>query len=710
MNDVEKERRDRCALLARSQAVFDLDKRLYRLIGPKAVLLPIERGVKFPRTNGWQKTTLEATQREQYRHRLVLACQRGGNIGVLLGPPSSGLVTIDIDDDAEVERFLELNPKLRESLRTRGQKGCQIWLQMTGDYPARWIGSGKKRPGQPNASMAEWRAGSGHQSILYGIHDKTRAPYKRLVDAPPLETVFTDIKWPEDWGMIFDGNSAKETQQSAGAASRATAGELSPERAKRIWRYVDKVDLAVEGEGGSNPTYRLANVLVWDFALSVEQAKPFMTMYSMTKCIPPWPESLIDHKLKDAMKADHGDRPRGRLLAEKERSGAAAKPDSEYSAQEVLKALGEAAIKGSAFRELKIPSREKLLDDWFREGDTGFIYSHRGVGKTWLAWAIARAIAAGESVGPWEAGEKAVSVCYVDGEMPAELMQGRDRAFGEACENLTLINHEILFERTGHVLNLAKPEVQQAITQWCVEGGFKVLVVDNLSTLASGVKENDADAWELLLPWLLDLRRKKVSVLLVHHAGRSGEMRGTSRREDSVFWIIKLERESDYTDQGCSFLVRFEKNRNSAHNPDSHIWTIKPIDPLSDKVEITHRVASFQDLVLDLIRDDVTRCNVIAKELDCAPATVSKAAKKLEADGKIIRTNARTYQAVGDSTSPIGKELFERAAEMAKENERKCPDCAKNPIRQKQRYCDECRDVRRKKSDAAAQRKRRENR
>jgi hypothetical protein len=106
--------------------------------------------------------------------------------------------------------------------------------------------------------------------------------------------------------------------------------------------------------------------------------------------------------------------------------------------------------------------------------------------------------------------------------MPAELMQDRDKAFGDVSENLTLINHEVLFEKTGLVLNLAKPEVQQAITRWCVEGGFKVLVIDNLSTLASGVKENDADAWEMLLPWLLDLRRKKIAVLLVHHAGRSG--------------------------------------------------------------------------------------------------------------------------------------------------------------------------------------------
>ena len=148
------------------------------------------------------------------------------------------------------------------------------------------------------------------------------------------------------------------------------------------------------------------------------------------------------------------------LLEEELRAHVNAAMKAAPSEHNILAALRKAAVKGEAFRKLQIPSRQKLLDDWFREGDTGFIYSHRGVGKTWLAWAIARAIAKGERIGPWQAGEKAVPVCYLDGEMPAELMQERDKAFGDACENLTLINHEILFQRTGLVLNLAEPEVQ----------------------------------------------------------------------------------------------------------------------------------------------------------------------------------------------------------------------------------------------------------
>jgi len=52
-------------------------------------------------------------------------------------------------------------------------------------------------------------------------------------------------------------------------------------------------------------------------------------------------------------------------------------------------------------------------------------------------------------------------------------------------------------------------------------------------------------------------------------------MRGTSRREDSAFWIIKLEREAEYIEAGCTFLSRFEKNRNSLQDPDPYIWTFK---------------------------------------------------------------------------------------------------------------------------------------
>ena len=125
----------------------------------------------------------------------------------------------------------------------------------------------------------------------------------------------------------------------------------------------------------------------------------------------------------------------------------------------------------------------------------GFIYAFRGVGKTWFALLIAKALSQGTAVGPWRAHAR-TKVLYLDGEMPADLMRDRDRGLGHDTGDVEFLNHEILFERTNQVLNITRPEVQSAITQRCIRENVKVVIIDNLSTLASGMKENDAYEWE----------------------------------------------------------------------------------------------------------------------------------------------------------------------------------------------------------------------
>ncbi len=57
-------------------------------------------------------------------------------------------------------------------------------------------------------------------------------------------------------------------------------------------------------------------------------------------------------------------------------------------------------------------------------------------------------------------------------------------------------------------------------------------------------------------------RRRGVSVLIVHHAGKGGEQRGTSRREDVLDTSISLRRPNDYVPtEGARFEVHFEKAR-----------------------------------------------------------------------------------------------------------------------------------------------------
>jgi putative DNA primase/helicase len=302
-------------------------------------------------------------------------------------------------------------------------------------------------------------------------------------------------------------------------------------------------------------------------------------------------------------------------------------------------ALAASEVTSSELHDLKLTPRRKLLSDWFCEGDLGFIFAFRGVGKTWLALAIAQALSSGGKLGEWQAHE-CVKVLYIDSEMPPDLMRQRCDGLGNS-PNLRLVNHNILFDRTRKVLNIANRETQDAITRRCVNTGVKVLFIDNLSTAASGMKENEADSWEQVNPWLLDLRRRKIAVVLIHHAGRSGEMPGTSKREDNVFWIIALDDTKKNADdnRGARFISRFTKpSRNTQEDVAAYEWHFVT-DNATGEVSISHRLAQTMDVFLELIEDGVTECSEIAEEMKTSKASVSRIAKQAMKSGKIVKVN-----------------------------------------------------------------------
>jgi hypothetical protein len=308
-------------------------------------------------------------------------------------------------------------------------------------------------------------------------------------------------------------------------------------------------------------------------------------------------------------------------------------------------ALNESVVTAAELHDLKLAPREKLLGDWFSAGDCGFLFAARGTGKTWLALAMAQALSTGGKLGDWKA-PAPVKVLYVDGEMPPDLMRDRCEGLEASNDNLQFLNHEILFERTGKVLNIADAEAQRAITAHCINTGVKVMILDNLSTLASGMKENEADSWELVNPWLLDLRRRKIAVVIVHHAGRSGEMRGTSKREDSVFWIIALDDAKKNADdkRGARFVTRFTKpSRNTQEEIPPYEWHVIT-DNENGKVSISYKQTQTLEVFMQLITDGVTDCADLAEEMKVSKGTVSKWAKKMMDAGRLKKTNRKRYE------------------------------------------------------------------
>jgi hypothetical protein len=147
--------------------------------------------------------------------------------------------------------------------------------------------------------------------------------------------------------------------------------------------------------------------------------------------------------------------------------------------------------------------------------------------------------------------------------MPAATLQERYAAVVDgagmelARENFRLLAADI---QVDGLPDLADVEAQRFYEPAIADA--ELVIVDNLSTIARGLRENEADAWGPVQTWLLAQRAAGRSVLLVHHAGKGGGQRGTSRKEDVLDTVVSLALPPGYSaTEGARFEVRFTKSR-----------------------------------------------------------------------------------------------------------------------------------------------------
>jgi putative DNA primase/helicase len=215
------------------------------------------------------------------------------------------------------------------------------------------------------------------------------------------------------------------------------------------------------------------------------------------------------------------------------------------------------------FFKLDIKPRGMVLDPIIPEKGLAMVYASRGTGKTFFALGIGYASSTGTKFLKWQA-PKPRRVLLIDGEMPAAALQERlaeivKGASVEPDDGMLQILCGDLLEERG-IGNLADPAVQAELDP--LLDGVELLILDNLSSLTAVVRDNDAESWTPIQAWLLRLRRRGLSVLIVHHAGKGGEQRGTSRREDVLDTSINLRRPDDYAStEGARFEVHLEKAR-----------------------------------------------------------------------------------------------------------------------------------------------------
>jgi len=276
--------------------------------------------------------------------------------------------------------------------------------------------------------------------------------------------------------------------------------------------------------------------------------------------------------------------------------------------------------------------REWLLEPAIPTQGLCMLYGPRGMGKTFVAMGIAYAVATGGEFLNFKAA-KAHKVLYCDGEMPGGAMQER---------NASLVSTNALEPPSPEYLRVITPEAQKIpIPDFStIEGqekidhlleGVELLILDNLSCLFRNGRENEGDSWLLVQEWALSLRMRGISILFVHHSGKGGQQRGTSKREDVLDTVLALKRPCDYqASEGARFELHFEKSRGA------HGEVIQPFEAClqSSGWSVKGLSESQTEKVAALFNEDL-RPNEIAEELSIHKSTVSRQLKNARKMGLI---------------------------------------------------------------------------
>ncbi len=317
--------------------------------------------------------------------------------------------------------------------------------------------------------------------------------------------------------------------------------------------------------------------------------------------------------------------------------GSDAVRDAIEEAQANIKQYGcTRAVTIDEFLSLEFPPRDNLLSPWLPAQGLTMVYAMRGIGKTFFALGVAYAVATGNEFLGWKA-EHPAGVLYIDGEMPAAVMQKRlsDIVASNDLEPVApfvLLTPDLQAEGMPHI---DTPEGQEAINAILTDE-IKLIIIDNISTLTR-TKENEADSWTPVQEWALRQRAVGRSVLFVHHAGKGGQQRGTSRREDVLDTVITLKRPVDYLpDQGAVFEIHFEKARGIYGDDVAALEARLATSTEGLSIWCTRSVeVGNYERVVQLLNEGLKQ-HEIAIELGINKSNVSRHVKRAKAEGLCV--------------------------------------------------------------------------
>jgi hypothetical protein len=295
--------------------------------------------------------------------------------------------------------------------------------------------------------------------------------------------------------------------------------------------------------------------------------------------------------------------------------------------------LSRALISLTELRTKNLPERKRHLA-WLLEGSLVMMFGARGVGKTWLQLGLAASLTTGTPFLKWPV-TAPTGVLYVDGEMPLDELKARSfRLMPTESVELVFLTSETVYQSLNRDLVLTSEAMRAQLDRLLDERPeIRVIILDNISSLFTGLNEDKKQDWEPINAWLLRLMHRGLAIILIHHAGKGGQQRGTSGREDAMDTVIQLSLPGNYEPkEGCHVELRFTKSR-SVKGAD-----VVPLDVKLEEAggQLRWIYKPFEESKLDqvkrLVLEGVTSPSQIAEELGIHKSYASKLARRVKSE------------------------------------------------------------------------------
>jgi KaiC/GvpD/RAD55 family RecA-like ATPase len=303
----------------------------------------------------------------------------------------------------------------------------------------------------------------------------------------------------------------------------------------------------------------------------------------------------------------------------------------------------------NSFLTTDFPKPSYIIEPLVSDQSIVQIVGASGVGKTMFGLAIAGAISTSNGLLGMASVGGARPVLYVEGELPAADIQIRVNGMFNAIERkcdpnmfyVSSLQQQLKFNDKGFTPIQTEQgliEIENAIVEIKKRTGkMPVVFIDNISCLASGLKENDADAWSPIINKFVKWKNMGSTVFYFHHLNKGNDSSGSTMQHRTIDMVIRMRKPEHkqkiktFEEQGVQAIVDFPKWRlhdNSKYAQEHMLicedwkWEKMPVLK-SDEVEIIKLLKSKMD-----VKD-------ISKELDIPAASIYRKITKLKNEGVI---------------------------------------------------------------------------